>query len=86
MVAEVRRVLEANAIKFTQSANTFTFYCADEAVAGDVNAKQAGPIEFEIEVCKIEKLALYGLHFRRVRGNTWPYTQICQKLMQQFRL
>jgi serine/threonine protein kinase len=72
----VSKVLEKNAIQFT--LNGYVFACQD--VSGQ------SPVEFEIEVCKIYKLNLHGLHLRRTRGEAWLYKNVCSKLSSQWKL
>ena len=81
IVVELKRVLEAASVRYTvQAGNGYVFECHDKADTPDLN------VDFEVEVCRIEKVDLYGLHFRRIRGATSAYTQTCQRLMQMLRL
>lgn len=43
-------------------------------------------IAFQIEVCKIPKLTLYGLHFKRLSGGVWNYKKVCNRLLTQMAL
>lgn len=48
------------------------------------NSDSENPIEFEIEICKIPKLSLHGLHFKRLNGSIWVYKKVCSRLVQLF--
>eukprot|EP00045_Choanoeca_perplexa_P009186 m.87627 g.87627 ORF g.87627 m.87627 type:complete len:628 (-) comp14786_c0_seq1:88-1971(-) len=52
-----------------------------------VKAKSGnGKVAINIEVCQLEDLDLRGVRFKRVKGDTWIYKQICVQLMQEMRL
>ncbi|KJE98206.1 CAMK/CAMKL protein kinase, variant [Capsaspora owczarzaki ATCC 30864] len=49
-------------------------------------AAQAKATQFEIEICRVPKLNLCGLHFRRVSGDIWAYRKICHRLFNSLQL
>lgn len=76
IVEEISRVLLANSVKFT--VTNFTFVCQD--------ISSGSLIKFEIEICKVQRLALYGLHLKRIEGDTWAYKRLCHQVTSQLRL
>ncbi|KAJ3110371.1 MAP/microtubule affinity-regulating kinase 3 [Phlyctochytrium bullatum] len=46
-------------------------------------AANVGPnsVVFQIEVCRIPRLNMCGLHFKRVGGGVWNYKKVCNKLL-----
>jgi len=71
-------VLEANSFIFEYDGS-YSFVCEDEP-------EKKNSVAFEIEICKVTKLSLLGLHLKRVRGNIWTYKKICNKLLTQMAL
>jgi hypothetical protein len=43
-------------------------------------------VTFQIEVCKVPRLNLHGLHFKRLAGGVWNYKKVSNKLMPMFEL
>lgn len=99
--AEVARVLEANGVRYQLNAFVFHCWWIDptmannptQTVTGSEALQEAAPViatmnhvSFNIEICKIQRLALYGLHLNRVDGDTWLYKQLCDHLTGQMRL
>ncbi|KAG5460723.1 MAG: hypothetical protein BJ554DRAFT_7190 [Olpidium bornovanus] len=76
IIAEVKRVLDECVVEY--SHKNFIFRCC--------NGSSQNAVLFEIEVCRIHKLSLYGINFKRIRGDSWPYKKLANKISSQFRL
>lgn len=67
------------------SSSTSTSPTSPNATASNSKLNSA-TIAFQIEVCKIPKLTLYGLHFKRLSGGVWNYKKVCNRLLTQMAL
>ena len=47
---------------------------------------KVGTLEFELEVCKVANLSVYGLKYRRLTGNTIEYKEILTNLISKLNL
>ena len=74
LVEELERVL-AN-LKLEFSRNLFVFTCLDKY----------NLVKMEIEICKIDKISLHGLNFKRVEGDSWNYRNLCNMITQQLQI
>jgi hypothetical protein len=43
-------------------------------------------VTFQVEVCKVPRLNLYGLHFKRMNGGVWSYKKVCGLLLSQMNI
>lgn len=78
IISELFRVLEMNGILFHRESS-FVLRCF---WPGQAPSK----VEFEIEVCRIPRLNLNGLNFKRIQGSFWSYKKVCNKLIAQMNL
>lgn len=74
IVDEIKRVLQEGDITF-EFDNAYLFVCEE--------ATKKNPVTFEIEICKVTRMQLFGLHLKRIRGSIWTYKKICNKLLSQ---
>jgi hypothetical protein len=54
----------------------------DVAMQGvSVQPTQDVHVSFELEICRIPRMNLYGLHFKRLKGGVWSYKRICSAFL-----
>eukprot|EP00033_Pygsuia_biforma_P002992 GCRY01003293.1.p1 GENE.GCRY01003293.1~~GCRY01003293.1.p1 ORF type:complete len:695 (-),score=200.40 GCRY01003293.1:1070-3154(-) len=79
VLAEVDRVMKEKQVQMKRkSVEGVVFSCKIKVN----NAK----IKFELEVCRLPRLDLFGLHLRRIKGNTWEYKMMCNDILKMFKL
>jgi len=72
ILTEIMRVLTEHGVKFETVA--FVASCTFQDV------------EFEIEVCKLPRLSVNGLRFKRMSGNSWTYKNLLTDLIGKMQL
>ncbi|KAF2077305.1 hypothetical protein CYY_001371 [Polysphondylium violaceum] len=43
-------------------------------------------INFEIEICRVSGMEMYGIKFRRLGGDVWVYSAICKQIIESLQL
>jgi len=73
ILEEVYRVLQEKKIFYTPSPP----FCVD-CLTDD--------IRFEIEICRVPRLSIYGLKLKRIQGDAWKYKHLVAELVEQLNL
>lgn len=67
------------------NGQTGTFIRRISALGSDLLTKST-VVSFQIEICQVPRLNLYGLHFKRMTGSVWSYKSVCSRLLSRMTL
>lgn len=88
IIAEMKRILEANACEYQQRDN-YTLICSAHDGAQLPAAETSAPsasLQWKVEICRLPRISMHGVRLKRLNGTEKAFKAITQKLTSEFKL
>lgn len=74
ILSEIQSALTANKVNYT--IHSYLLMCEHQP------ADESRLIKFEVEICKIPRLSVYGIRLKRMGGDVWEYKRLATQLIK----